>query len=626
MPKIIGIDLGTSNSAASAMEGGRPVIIPAAEGTSVGGKAFPSYVAFTKDGQLLVGEPARRQAVTNPEGTVFEAKRKMGTNHRYNIYGKEYSPEQISAYILQKIKRDAESYLGDKVEKAVITVPAYFDDAQRQATKQAGEIAGLEVVRVINEPTAAAFAYGIDKSGANDQKILVFDLGGGTLDVTIMEFSEHEGQATFEVKSTSGDTALGGKDMDQVLIDYITGEFKNQSGLDVTSDKMAMNRVREAAEKAKIELSTTLETDIILPFIAQNEAGSQNLEIKITRAKLEDLIKPIVAKMRAPVEQAIKDAGLTPQSIDKIILIGGPTRMPAVQKFVEDYIGKQVERGVDPMEAVAKGAAVQAGVLGGEVQGKEILLLDVTPLTLGLETLGGVRTPLIDRNTTIPTSKSQVFSTAADNQTSVQVHVLQGEREFAKDNKSLGTFILDGIPPAPRGVPQVEVTFDIDANGILKVTAKDKASGKDAHITIQGSSSLSKEDVERMKQEAEAHASEDRKRRELVDKRNEADTLIAVSEKTLKDGGDKVKAEDKTAVETAITELKEVKDKEDVDAIQTKLQALSEAIQKVGAAMYEAGSQQPGDAGTVDPGEKEIPSEEGPVDADYKEVPKDKTE
>ncbi len=627
MSKIIGIDLGTSNSAASAIEAGKPVIIPAAEGTSIGGKAFPSYVAFTKDGQLLVGEPARRQAVTNPEGTVFEAKRKMGTSHRYTINGKEYSPEQISAFILQKIKRDAEAYLGDKVEKAVITVPAYFDDAQRQATKQAGEIAGLEVVRVINEPTAAAFAYGIDKTGTQDQKILVFDLGGGTLDVTIMEFSEHEEdgkqQATFEVKSTSGDTALGGKDMDAALIDYITSEFKSQSGIDITADKMAMNRVREAAEKAKIELSTTLETDIILPFIAQNDSGSQNLEMKLTRAKLEDLVKPIVAKMRAPVEQAIKDAGLTPQSIDKIILIGGPTRMPVVQKFVEDYVGKQVERGVDPMEAVAKGAAVQAGVLGGEVQGKEILLLDVTPLTLGLETLGGVRTPLIDRNTTIPTSKSQVFSTAADNQTSVQIHVLQGEREFAADNKSLGTFNLDGIPPAPRGVPQVEVTFDIDANGILKVTAKDKASGKDAHITIQGSTNLSKEDVERMKQEAEAHASEDRKRRETVDARNEADTLIAVSEKTLKDGGDKVKPEDKTAVETAISELKEVRDKDDVDAIKSKIQALSTAIQKVGAAMYEQGTQQPGDAGTVDPKEKEISDEEKPVDAEFTEVPKD---
>jgi molecular chaperone DnaK len=621
MSKIIGIDLGTSNSAASVIEAGKPVIIPAAEGTTLGGKAFPSYVAFTKDGQLLVGEPARRQAVTNPEGTIFEAKRKMGTTFRYNVNGKEYTPEQISAFILQKIKRDAESYLGDKVEKAVITVPAYFDDAQRQATKQAGEIAGLEVVRVINEPTAAAFAYGIDKTGAHDQKILVFDLGGGTLDVTIMEFSETDGQATFEVKSTSGDTQLGGKDMDAALIDFLITEFKKQSGIDVSGDKMAMNRVREAAEKAKIELSTTLETDIILPFIAQDSSGSKNLEMKITRTKLEDLVKPIVTRMRQPVEQALKDAGLTPPQINKIILIGGPTRMPAVQKFVEEYIGKQVERGVDPMEAVAKGAAVQAGVLGGDVQGKEILLLDVTPLTLGLETLGGVRTPIIDRNTTVPTSKSQVFSTAADNQTQVQIHILQGEREFANDNKSLGTFNLEGIPPAPRGVPQVEVTFDIDASGILTVKAKDKATGKEQHITIQGSSSLSKDEVERMKQEAEAHASEDRKRKEVVDIRNEADGLIAVSEKTLKDAGDKVKAEDKTAVETAVQELKDVKDKEDLEAIRTKIQALSDAIQKVGAAMYQQEPAQAGSDNNESPSAK-ASGDESPVEAEYKEVPK----
>ncbi|MEZ4180077.1 MAG: molecular chaperone DnaK [Candidatus Doudnabacteria bacterium] len=619
MSKIIGIDLGTSNSAASAIEGGKPVIIPAAEGNSLGGKAFPSYVAFAKDGQLLVGEPARRQAVTNPENTVFEAKRNMGKKHEYELNGKKYTPEQISAFILQKIKKDAESYLGDKVEKAVITVPAYFDDAQRQATKQAGQIAGLEVVRVINEPTAAAFAYGIDKTGADDQKILVFDLGGGTLDVTIMDFSEDDGQATFEVKSTSGDTQLGGKDMDQALIDYLTGEFKTQTGIDLTTDKMAMNRVREAAEKAKIELSTTLETDIVLPFIAQNDEGSQNLETKLTRAKLEDLIKPIVQKMRAPMEQAINDAKLTPAQIDKIILIGGPTRMPMVSKFVEDYIGKPVERGVDPMEAVAKGAAIQAGVLGGDVQGKEILLLDVTPLTLGLETLGGVRTPLIDRNTTVPTSKSQVFSTAADNQTSVQIHVLQGEREFASDNKSLGTFVLDGIPPAPRGVPQVEVTFDIDASGILKVSAKDKASGKEQHITIQGSTNLSDEEVEKMKKEAEEHASEDRKRKEVIDKRNEADSLIAVSEKTLKDAGDKVKDEDKKAVEDAIAALKEVKDKDDVSEIETKSSALSEAIQKVGAAMY---ADQPGAEGAAG-AQGEAPKEEGPVDAEYSEVKDD---
>lgn len=626
MSKIIGIDLGTSNSAASVMEGGKPVIIPAAEGASLGGKAFPSYVAFTKDGQLLVGEPARRQAVTNPEGTIFEAKRKMGTDFRYSIFGKEYSPEQISAFILQKIKKDAEAFLGDKVEKAVITVPAYFDDAQRQATKNAGEIAGLEVVRVINEPTAAAFAYGIDKTGANDQKILVFDLGGGTLDVTVMDFGEHEGQATFEVLSTSGDTKLGGRDMDEALINFITSTFKAEQGIDIAADKMAMNRVKEAAEKAKIELSTVFETEINLPFITADANGPKHLQMKVTRTKLEDLIKPIVDRMRHPVEQAITDAKLTPQQIEKIILIGGPTRMPAVQKFVEDYIGKKVEHGVDPMEAVSKGAAVQAGVIGGDVQGKEILLLDVTPLTLGLETLGGVRTPIIDRNTTIPTSKSQVFSTAADNQTSVEINVLQGEREFAKDNKPLGRFILDGIPPAPRGVPQVEVTFDIDANGILTVTAVDKASGKKQNVTIQGTSNLSKDEVERMKKEAEQFASEDRKRKEVVDLRNQADGLIAVSEKTLKDAGDKAKAEDKTAVEEKIKALKDVKDKEDTEAINKAMSELSDAIQKVGAAMYQQpeAAQGQGESDKAQGStEQQNTGDQGTVDADFKEVPKE---
>lgn len=613
MTKIIGIDLGTSNSAASVLESGKPVMIPSAEGTTVGGgKAFPSYVAMTKDGELLVGEPARRQAVTNPEGTIYAVKRKMGTKERVKMLDKEYTPEQISAFILQKIKKDSEAYLGAPVTKAVVTVPAYFDDAQRQATKNAGEIAGLEVIRIINEPTAAALAYGLDKT-EHEQKILVFDLGGGTLDVTIMDF----GQGVFEVVSTSGDTKLGGTDMDKVVMDYMADEFKKESGIDVRPDKMAFNRLKEAAEKAKIELSTTLETEINLPFLTADASGPKHFSRKITRAKLEDLVRPIVERTRASLEQTITDAKLSPKDINKIIMVGGPTRMPIVQKFVEHYVGKQVERGVDPMEAVAKGAAVQAGVLGGEV--KDVLLLDVTPLTLGIETLGGVSTPLIERNTTIPTSKSQVFSTAADSQTSVEIHILQGERPMSADNKPLGRFILDGLPPAPRGMPQVEVTFDIDANGILKVTAKDKATGREQHITISGSSNLSKDEIERMKKEAEAHAEEDKARRELIDLRNQADQLVAVVEKTLKDAGDKVDPAAKASLEAKAAELKKVKDGNDTAAIRKQMDTLSQEIQKAGAEMYKNQKSDAGGKKPEDGKSEEKKDDQNPEDAQFEE-------
>ncbi|MDZ4244021.1 MAG: molecular chaperone DnaK [Candidatus Doudnabacteria bacterium] len=611
MAKIIGIDLGTSNSAAAVLEGGKPAIIPSAEGTTVGGgKAFPSYVAMAKDGQLLVGEPARRQAVTNPDGTVYAVKRKMGTKEKIKMGDKEYTPEQVSAFILQKIKRDAESYIGEPIQKAVITVPAYFDDAQRQATKNAGEIAGLEVIRIINEPTAAALAYGLDKAGT-EQKIVVFDFGGGTLDVTIMDF----GQGVFEVVSTSGDTKLGGTDMDNRLIDHIADEFKKENGIDIRGDKMAFNRLKEAAEKAKIELSTTLETEINLPFITADSNGPKHLTQKLTRSKLEELVMPIIQRTRESTEKALSDAKLTPQDIQKIIMVGGPTRMPVVQKFVEEFMGKTVERGVDPMEAVAKGAAVQAGVLGGEV--KDVLLLDVTPLNLGIETLGAVTTPLIERNTTIPTSKSQVFSTAADNQTSVEIHILQGERPMAADNRSLGRFMLDGIPPAPRGVPQVEVIFDIDANGILKVTAKDKATGKEQNITISGSSNLSKEEIEKMRKEAEAHAEEDRKRRELVEVRNQADQLTSVVEKTLKDAGDKVDAAIKSSIEAKVEELKKLKDGNDVEALKRKLEEIGQEIQKVGAAMYQKAES--GSKNQESSNQEKSEEKDKPKDAEFEE-------
>ena len=549
--KIIGIDLGTSNSAASALQAGKPTIIPSAEGTTAYGKAFPSVVAFTKDGQILVGEPARRQAVSNPEKTIMAAKRKMGTNHKYHIDGKEYTPQQISAFILQKIKKDAEEFLGEKISKAVITVPAYFDDNQRQATKDAGEIAGLEVVRIVNEPTAASMAYGIDKQD-KDLKILVFDLGGGTLDVTIMEF----GGGVFQVLSTSGDTQLGGTDMDQALIDYLVSEFKKKEGIDLSKDSTSMQRLREAAEKAKIELSTVFETDLNLPFITATNEGPKHLSMKLTRAKLEQLIDPIIKRCRHPTEQAIKDAKLSTSQINKIIMVGGPTRMPIVRKFVEDFIGKQAERGVDPMECVAMGAAVQAGVLAGEV--KDILLLDVTPLSLGIETLGSVFTKLIERNTTVPTKKQQVFSTAADNQTAVTIRVGQGERPMFHDNKLLGQFDLVGIPPAPRGIPQVEVTFDIDANGILHVNAKDLGTGKEQSIRITASQKLSEDEIERMKKAAEEFAEVDKKKKEEIETVNQADNLVYTTEKLFKDLEGKVPEEAIGEIKGKILELKEL--------------------------------------------------------------------
>lgn len=582
--KILGIDLGTSNSAAAVMIGGKPEMIPAAEGVSLGGKAFPSYVAFLKDGTRLVGEPARRQAISNPDRTIRKIKRKMGTNEKIRIDNKEYTPEEISAMILQKIKKDAEDYLGETIEKAVITVPAYFNDSQRTATKDAGRIAGLDVVRIINEPTAACIAYGLDKTDQGSMKVAVLDLGGGTFDVTIMEM----GEGVFEVLSTSGDTALGGTDMDEVVKEWIVNEFKKQTDVDITNDSQAMMRVIDAAEKAKIELSTTYSTRINLPFIAMGKDGQPlSLDLELTRAKFEELIDPILNRLIPPMERALRDSKLKKSDIKKIIMVGGPSRMPSVQKVYEDFFGRKPEKGIDPMECVAQGAAVQGGVLSGEVE--DLLLLDVTPLTLSIETLGGVATPLIERNTTIPVERSKIFSTATDNQPSVEIHVIQGERPMAKDNITLGRFHLDGIPPAPRGVPQIEVTFSIDQNGIVHVKAKDLGTGKEQSITITGQSKLSEEEIQAKIREAEKHAEEDKKVREQIETKNEADALAFQAEKMMKDHADKLDDDLRNNLVRAIDEVKDALKADNINRIKEAKTSLEEQLHKFAEKIYAQG-------------------------------------